>query len=103
MIARLNADYDFLDESWAARLIRAYGTEAPQVLGDAHSAEDLGHDFGATLTEAEVIWLMDKEYARSAEDIVWRRNKLGLRLEEQQITALDNWMAARRTTAAAAQ
>ena len=55
-----------------------------------------GH-FGATLSEAEVVWLMDKEFARSAEDVVWRRNKLGLRLSEEQIARIDSWMAERRS------
>ena len=56
----------------------------------------MGRDFGATLTEAEVNWLMAKEYVRHAEDIVWRRNKLGLRLSEEQIADLETWMAEQR-------
>ena len=62
------------------------------VLGSATSAEDLGEDFGATLTDAEVRWLVSKEYARSAEDIVWRRSKLGLRMTPEQIARLDETM-----------
>ena len=80
--------------SWALRLIKAYGTEARLILGNASSATDLGQDFGATLTAAEVRWLMDKEYAVSAEDVVWRRSKLGLRLSKEQVAALDAFMAA---------
>ena len=72
--------------------MRAYGTDAWTVLGDAASADDLGQAFGATLTAREVSYLMAHEYARSAEDVVWRRNKLGLRLEKSQIAALDEWM-----------
>ena len=55
---------------------------------------DLGQDFGATLSEAEVKWLMAKEYACTAEDAVWRRSKLCLRLSTEQIAALDAFMAA---------
>ncbi len=88
-------DYPFLTEKWAARLIRAYGTEARTVLGEAKGADDLGEDFGATLTARELEWLMDKEYARSAEDVVWRRNKLGLRLSADQIARIDQWMSER--------
>ncbi|MBV6636070.1 MAG: glycerol-3-phosphate dehydrogenase, partial [Mameliella sp.] len=78
--------------------------EAAKVLGDAKEAADLGRDFGATLTEAEVTWLMTHEYARTAEDVVWRRNKLGLRLDAGQIEALDAWMARNRhSTPAAAE
>ena len=89
----LKADYPFLTDYWAARLIRAYGTEARKVLGHAKGATDLGRDFGATLTEAEVNWLMTREYARKAADVVWRRTKLGLRMSADQIAAIDTYMA----------
>jgi len=91
--ARLRADYPFLTETWTARLIRAYGTEAGLVLGAAKSVPDLGRDFGATLTEAELRWLMSREFARTAADVVWRRSKLGLRLTAAQIAAIDTFMA----------
>ncbi len=94
LIAELNTLYPFLDPFWARRLIRAYGTEARAVLSDAKTAADLGESFGATLTEREVRWLMTREYARTAEDVVWRRNKLGLRLTAAQIAVLDHWMQA---------
>ncbi|GGF43309.1 glycerol-3-phosphate dehydrogenase [Mameliella alba] len=104
LISDLRGGYPFLTEFWARRLVRAYGTEAAKVLGDAKEAADLGRDFGATLTEAEVTWLMTHEYARTAEDVVWRRNKLGLRLDAGQIEALDAWMARNRhSTPAAAE
>ncbi len=95
LIAALMADYPFLTERWATRLVRAYGTEARQILGTATSAPDLGEDFGATLTATEVEWLMRREFARRAEDVVWRRSKLGLRLDAAQIDRLDAWMAER--------
>ncbi len=95
-VAALTADlaraYPFLTPFWAGRMIRAYGTEATLVLGQAKSTADLGRDFGATLTEAEVRWLMSREYARCAADVVWRRSKLGLRMNADQIVALDAWM-----------
>ncbi len=99
--ADLRADYPFLTEFWAKRLIRAYGTEARQVLGNAGTPEDLGRTFGGTLTEREVIWLMTREYARRAEDIVWRRSKLGLRMSAEEVAALDAWMVARPEAQAA--
>jgi len=96
-VARLTGDlrarYPFLTQNWAARLIRAYGTEAPLILGEAQSAADLGRDFGASLTEAELRWLMTCEYARTAEDVIWRRSKLGLRLGPEQIAEIDAFMA----------
>ncbi len=87
--------YPFVDRTWATRLVKAYGTDVGHVLGDAKGTTDLGQMFGATLTEAEVLWLMDREYATRAEDVVWRRNKLGLRMDAGQIAALDDWMQAR--------
>ncbi|MEO0930908.1 MAG: glycerol-3-phosphate dehydrogenase C-terminal domain-containing protein, partial [Pseudomonadota bacterium] len=94
LVQDLQAAYPFLDERWALRLIKGYGTDAVNILGTAKSAADLGQDFGATLTEAEVKWLIAKEYAQTAEDVVWRRSKLGLRMTPDQIAALDAYMAA---------
>lgn len=91
---RLKKAHPFLTERWALRLIRAYGTEAAQMLEGAADAAALGTDFGATLTEREVRWLMTREYARTAEDVIWRRSKLGLRMTKGQIATLDAWMAA---------
>ncbi|MCV2879386.1 glycerol-3-phosphate dehydrogenase [Sedimentimonas flavescens] len=102
LTSELRARYPFLTDFWARRLVRAYGTEAAVMLGDAQSAADLGRDFGATLTEKEIAWLMAREFARTAEDVVWRRNKLGLRLSEEQIAALDGWLAQCRYSSSSA-
>jgi len=93
LISDLEATYPFLSNAWAKRLIRGYGTDAALIMGDAKTADDLGADFGATLTQAEVTWLMTHEYATCAADVVWRRSKLGLRMTADQITALDVFMA----------
>ena len=86
--------FPFLTDRWARRLIRAYGTDAALILGDAGTAADLGQDFGATLTAAEVDWLMTQEFACTAEDVLWRRSKLGLHGADG--AALDAYMTARR-------
>ncbi|WP_108484177.1 glycerol-3-phosphate dehydrogenase [Oceaniglobus ichthyenteri] len=96
LINRLKSSYGFLDDYWAGRLVRAYGTEAADMLTGATSADDLGQAFGATLTAREVEWLMAREYARTAEDVVWRRSKLGLRMTKDEIATLDQWMQAQR-------
>jgi glycerol-3-phosphate dehydrogenase len=94
LVDSLAQAYPFLSADHARRLARAYGTEAAQILGHARRAEDLGRDFGATLSEAEVRWQMDHEYAREAADVVWRRTRLGLRMTGAEIAALDDWMRA---------
>jgi glycerol-3-phosphate dehydrogenase len=96
LTAELRRDYPFLSQEHANRLAHAYGTRASKLLGSAKSAADLGQSFGATLTAAEVKYLMASEWAVSAEDIVWRRSKLGLRLSRDEIAALDSWIAANR-------
>lgn len=89
LIDRLRADYPFLTGDWARRLIRTYGTDAWRLLGNARSARDLGPAYGATLTLTEMRWLVHEEYARSAEDILWRRTRLGLHFDAQAVADLD--------------
>ncbi len=69
----------------ARRLVHAYGTEASHVVG--------GRDLGWGLTEGEVDWLVRNEYARTAEDILWRRTKLGLRFGAPETAALARLLA----------
>jgi glycerol-3-phosphate dehydrogenase len=85
--------YPFLEPTHANRLAHAYGTRASKLLGSAKSVSDLGQPFGATLTEREVSYLMSSEWALTADDIVWRRSKLGLRLSAAEIAAIDDWIA----------
>jgi glycerol-3-phosphate dehydrogenase len=92
----LAASYPFLDLPWARRLARTYGTEARNWLGTARVRSDLGTDFGATLTEAELVWLREQEFAETAEDVLWRRTKLGLRLTGAQVQTVADWMAERQ-------
>ena len=99
LTASLKSSYPFLSDYHAARLIRAYGTEAVLVLGNAKTTDDLGLHFGATLTESEVRWLMTREYAHAAADVVWRRTKLGLRMTPDEIAALDAFMGQRAQAA----
>jgi glycerol-3-phosphate dehydrogenase len=96
LAAELSRNYPFLSVAHANRLAHAYGTRASKVLGHAKSADDLGQSFGATLTEREVKYLMSSEWALTADDIVWRRSKLGLRLSPAEIAAIDDWIAAHR-------
>ncbi|MEM9710030.1 MAG: glycerol-3-phosphate dehydrogenase [Pseudomonadota bacterium] len=99
----LRVEHPFLTEYWARRMVRHYGMETSEVLQGATDAAALGEDFGATLTAAEVDWLMDREYARTAEDVVWRRTKLGLRLTKEEVARIDAYMAERSKRAVAAE
>ena len=99
--AELSRRYKFLDAAHANRLAHAYGTRAYAWLGEAKSAEDLGRWFGATLTEAEINYLMSSEWACTTDDILWRRSKLGLRFTPAERAELEAWMPARYSAAVA--
>ena len=92
--AKLVAGYPFLDTQTVRRLIYQYGSEAGEVLGKADTLDDLGADFGHGLREREVRWMMANEWAVTAEDILWRRSKLGLKFSAEQAQALESFMAA---------
>ncbi len=91
-VSAASARYPFVPEGTMRRLIRAYGTRVADVLGDAKSGGDLGRALGADLTEAELRYLMRNEWTRTAEDVVWRRSKLGLRLTPTEITGIGDAM-----------
>jgi glycerol-3-phosphate dehydrogenase len=76
----LRGKYPWLDAATATRLARAYGTRVEVIFGDARGACDLGVDFGGGLFQAEIDYLIGQEFALTAEDILWRRSKLGLHL-----------------------
>lgn len=99
LIEQLQIDYPFLTPRWARRLIRAYGTEAGDVLGDATRAADLGEEFGATLTERELNWLIKREYVAEADDALWHRSKLGLHMTPTQRARVTDWIAQQATLA----
>ncbi len=92
--AALARRYPFLSAATAHRLTRAYGTLAPALLGDARTAADLGQDHGAGLTDREIDWLRRHEWARTADDILWRRTKLGLRFTPAEAGALQRLLSA---------
>jgi glycerol-3-phosphate dehydrogenase len=74
------------------RLSQAYGTRLKDLVGDATSLAGLGRHFGAGLYETEVRWLTSREFARTSDDILWRRTKLGLQFTPAQTKALDNYL-----------
>ncbi|CAN7206084.1 glycerol-3-phosphate dehydrogenase [Pararhizobium sp. LjRoot235] len=91
-VAKLRSRYPFLVERHARRLVRLYGTLAASLLGKIDKAEGLGRHFGADLYEVEVRWLINQEWARRAEDVLWRRTKLGLKLTQAEAAGLEEYM-----------
>ena len=99
LVTRLGGNRPGIDQSLIRRLARAYGTLAEDILGVATEQSQLGTHFGADLYEREVAYLLQYEWARTAEDILWRRSKLGLRITSTEAEALDLWLLAQDTDA----
>lgn len=93
LMDELVANYPFIEPQFATRLIKAYGTKAADLLAGCEAINDLGICFGTDLYQKEVEYLVRREWARTADDIVWRRSKCGLRMTSQQISYLDSWLA----------
>ncbi|WP_281439903.1 glycerol-3-phosphate dehydrogenase [Lysobacter capsici] len=85
----------WLPDALALRLCRNYGSRALRIVESCVRLEELGECFGADLYRAEVDYLIDCEWARTAEDILWRRSKLGLRFSPAQGEALQRYVAQR--------
>ncbi len=94
LVASTRRSRPFLSEGLARRLVSAYGTRVDRVLGAARRMEDLGPCLGADLTTAEVRYLMEREWAQSEDDVLWRRSKLGLRFSSEERERLARFMAA---------
>ena len=92
LIAGLSRKYPFLEPANVRRMFRAYGTDAAKMLEGVRSAADMGQSFGP-LSAREVEWLKAKEWARSADDILWRRSKLGLHMTQAEQDALRSYMS----------
>jgi glycerol-3-phosphate dehydrogenase len=93
LVARTQRTWPFLGADHARRLASAYGTRVDEILKTVKEPADLGVRFGADLTAAEVRYLMTKEWAQTADDVLWRRTKLGLRFTDAQRATLDRFMA----------
>ena len=95
LVSEVSTKYPFLSEDLVWRLVRSYGTRTWNLLEGVQSLEDMGREFGGGLTAREVEYLMDNEWAMTADDVVWRRSKLGIRLDSKSISALNDWMTSR--------
>ncbi len=99
LIADLRRQYPFLDAAWARRLVRAYGTDAFEILGSASSMDQLGENFGATITAAELDWVMAHEWVATSDDFLWRRSKLGLVVTDSEAAAINDYVRGRASPA----
>ncbi|AJP73851.1 glycerol-3-phosphate dehydrogenase [Sphingomonas hengshuiensis] len=93
-LAGLIAERPGFDPALLRRLARAYGTRVSDILGDAQTIAAVGEDLGGGLTTAEVAYLRDREWARTAEDILFRRSKLGLHVPPGTAERLAEYLAA---------
>ncbi len=94
-IDRVLREKPFLERPLASRLAHAYGTRLYKILGDAHSLADLGRDFGGGLSQAELEYLRTEEWARTSEDVLWRRTKLGLGAPPESATPINEFLKRR--------
>ncbi|QYO77456.1 glycerol-3-phosphate dehydrogenase [Devosia salina] len=91
-VRRLGLDYPGMPAGLLRRLMRLYGTRARSVLGEAKSEADLGTHFGADLYQREVDYLVAQEWARTAQDVLWRRTKLGLKVGPEDVARLEAYL-----------
>jgi glycerol-3-phosphate dehydrogenase len=82
-----------LPKIWLARVLRRHGSLAEEIIGDAEVERDLGRNFGGSLYEREVDYLVKNEWAREAEDVLWRRTKCGLHMSASEKAAVHDYLA----------
>lgn len=92
LFEKVRGRWPFLGEERSKRLARAYGSRIWTLMRAVNSEDDLGVDFGHGLTEREVRYLYNTEWARRAEDVLWRRSKLGLLFSDEQTRILDDYL-----------
>ncbi|PHP68921.1 glycerol-3-phosphate dehydrogenase [Zhengella mangrovi] len=95
LVAELEAMLPFMDAQTVRRLFRQYGTQCQAVFGGAASWADLGGEIAPGVSARELDWAAENEWVRTAQDFVWRRSKLGLRLSAADVAAIDRHLASR--------
>jgi len=96
LVIKIQNQVEGVNEQLATRWANAYGSRVWDMLHEQKVLEQLGQDFGHGLFESEVQYLCENEWANTAEDILWRRTKLGLAFDEKQIKILESYLAGRR-------
>ncbi len=98
--AEMGRRFPWLPGEWVPRLVRTHGGELPKLLAGATALADLGEHFGGGLTEREVRHFEQAEWARTADDVLWRRTRLGLHVGAEVRARLAERMGALPVTAA---
>jgi len=93
LVAETMGRWQFLSAPHAQRLVRAYGRRVERFLKDAQGLDELGPRFAGDLTGAEVRYLVENEWAQNADDVLWRRSKLGLKATAEDCAELDRFIA----------
>lgn len=83
--------YPWMPRALLSHYGRLYGARLTRIVGDATALEGLGRHFGGNLYEAEVRYLVEHEWAETAEDVFWRRTKEGLRMTAAEKAAFSAW------------
>ncbi len=99
LVEKLRHQCPPMTQAQAVRLISAYGTRCFEIFAPDGTCRTVGEDFGGGLTQIEVEHLIEQEWARGADDILWRRSKLGLTLSDTQKRHLDQWLQGRKKNA----
>jgi glycerol-3-phosphate dehydrogenase len=94
-LAELGLQYGWLPPAMLRRMALAYGSRVPRVLGSVRRLADLGEPVADGLYEAELDYLVAREWAASADDVLWRRSKLGLHLAPQEQARVRRWFERR--------
>jgi glycerol-3-phosphate dehydrogenase len=92
----IQREHAYLPAALVHRWVRSYGTKTRSFLSNVSAFADLGTDFGHGLYAVEADYLVEHEWAQSAEDILWRRSKLGLRFNTEEAQTLEDYVVSRR-------
>ncbi len=92
LLARVRDRFPFLGAMRAERMTRAYGTQLFEMLDRVSNVAGMGADLGGGLTEVELRWIRDHEWARTADDVLWRRSKLGMVVDAASKERIEAWL-----------
>ena len=89
--------WPFLSRLHARRMLHGYGLRMERILKDARSIDEMGRCVAGDLSEAEVRYLVENEWAQTADDVLWRRSKIGLLASKEQVAALERLMTSMKS------